>query len=696
MANTTGTKAKDVERILSALDGPSVLSLDVFDTALVRKTLRPRDTFRVLEEGAVHRHGEALRGLANARNEAERRVDATWRGRPSPDHLSRIWECVGEIHPACALHVEELREQELEIEAELLVTSGWCQDLFERSLAAGKKVLFLSDMYLPSERISAWLRREGYDGFEALYVSAETGASKHDGTLFRHVMAERGLHPSDIVHVGDQREADRDVPAGLGIRAFWCPPAREIVRKNAAFVHLNEFHFDARSVTAADRVTLGLGVRRWLAADGKQEDRESVGDLIGYQVLGPLQLSFVAWVLERARRYDLADLYFVARDAYITKLVFDEVAKHGFTNIRGHYLRASRVSLFVSHMAEVGPEAAVEDVFRELDYFGMKLTVGRHLVRLGLPAREFEDLVRSSELGSLDRVVDTEALRQAYMLLIREMGSRIREICESHQVAYERYSKELGVDEAERVGLVDNTSSGRTFLRLRELFERRNPGIQVVRGLYTYVPNEIIRLVRPGDSIEGWLYDFTDEGISSDDLSFRSIYEDSLLGAPEDSFVRAEDRGGRSEFVFHPGSGGESYDPYTRAIHDGALRFVRDHLETAGRLGVGAPSRSLAYAGFKRFCYSPTPAEGKYFRGRKIGDWTLGDQGSLYLVAPEPAWNTHSPVSLRADLRRSRWRSGFVATLPAALRRSLEVYEASKEPLQATLRWMERWRGGGS
>lgn len=685
-------------RVLRALKEAQCLSLDVFDTALLRKTFYPRDLYRFVEDEFVQRWGESLRGLANARLEAERRADraAAREGGGSPQHMVRIYEKLGRIHPAAAPHLDALRERELELESKMVVRNEWCHLLFREAKAMNKRVFFVSDMYLPSDRIAEWLEREGYVGYERLYVSAEAGASKYDGRLFERLLQDTGLGPSDFVHVGDAFEGDFSVPSKMGLSAFWFQASRERVLSTPRFSYLREFGHDSRFASRGDRLTLGLLAREELNhPEDPEPDAAVVGQRVGYQVLGPVQLSFVSWIVERARRLELEDVYFIARDAWITKRVFDAWAERGLTSARAHYLRASRVSAFISRMAEMTTEAAVDDIFSELAFFGMDLSVGRHLVRLGLDPHRLRERVESSSLGSLSRVVDSPELRQAYLRFILGLEDEIRERVESHREAYDRYLNELNVGGSRRVGVVDNTSSGRTFLRLRDAFKSRNPEFELIHGLYTYVPPEALRLLKPGDDVEGWLYNYTDEGISDIDLDFRSLYEDTMLSAPENSFVRAELKDGEVAFVSHPGPDIETYERFTRHVHDGALRFVHDFLDAAEG---DAPSRNLAYAGLKRFCYAPTPDEAEFFRGRPCGDWTFEDGDWSYLVPPTPRWMAFEPLSVRRDLQRAFWREGYMASLPPAMRNALEAYQTAKERLAPIrVRWARTLsRGPGS
>ena len=140
-----------------------VVAFDVFDTLIKRDVARPTDLFALL--GA---------DFAKARTQAEAEARAAKSGevtlaeiyaRPCLAGYDPAAECAAEI--ACAV-------------PNLPVLKA------ARALhAQGKRLYYISDMYLPKVQLDAMLAKCGYDFFDGGFVSADYGVQKRSGKLFR-------------------------------------------------------------------------------------------------------------------------------------------------------------------------------------------------------------------------------------------------------------------------------------------------------------------------------------------------------------------------------------------------------------------------------------------------------------------------------------------------------------------------------
>ena len=146
-----------------------VVAFDVFDTLIKRDVARPTDLFALL--GA---------DFAKARTQAEAEARAAKSGevtlaeiyaRPCLAGYDPAAECAAEI--ACAV-------------PNLPVLKA------ARALhAQGKRLYYISDMYLPKVQLDAMLAKCGYDFFDGGFVSADYGVQKRSGKLFRLFLQKR-------------------------------------------------------------------------------------------------------------------------------------------------------------------------------------------------------------------------------------------------------------------------------------------------------------------------------------------------------------------------------------------------------------------------------------------------------------------------------------------------------------------------
>jgi predicted HAD superfamily hydrolase len=81
-------------------------------------------------------------------------------------------------------------------------------------------IIFASDMYLPSQFILEQLKSHGFwSTGDELYVSSEWRASKANGRLFSKILESERLQATSLLHTGDRRDADCEIPLTMGIKS---------------------------------------------------------------------------------------------------------------------------------------------------------------------------------------------------------------------------------------------------------------------------------------------------------------------------------------------------------------------------------------------------------------------------------------------------------------------------------------------
>lgn len=213
----------------------SVASVDIFDTLLLRG-LKP-EPHRFLDMArrqrrALRAAGHALDldapALMHGRLEAARaaylhcRPVCGVREAAYADIAATLLYLLGiEAAPAT---VERLLEVELEYEAAVLRPNPVLVRILERARAAGRRVVCISDMYLPGARLRCLVDRHVRPGLiDRVYSSADFGYGKSSGLLYRAVLADLGVAAGAVAHCGDNFHADVRQAQAAGIRAVHVP-----------------------------------------------------------------------------------------------------------------------------------------------------------------------------------------------------------------------------------------------------------------------------------------------------------------------------------------------------------------------------------------------------------------------------------------------------------------------------------------
>ncbi len=177
------------------------ISFDVFDTLIFRNVSHPHDVFDVIEKKYNQSHLSC--SLSGFR---EYRISCEILASKKNDYYT-ISDIYNEMLERFSYNVvEELKKIEIETEIDMTYPASEMKNIFEEMKRAGKHVLIISDMYLHTETIAALLRKNGYDGWEEIYVSCDYRASKRDGKIFKIV--KQDIRSSNICHIGDNFLSD--------------------------------------------------------------------------------------------------------------------------------------------------------------------------------------------------------------------------------------------------------------------------------------------------------------------------------------------------------------------------------------------------------------------------------------------------------------------------------------------------------
>lgn len=207
--------AKDIKSLrIDQLDGIELVSFDIFDTLLHRSCGEPSAVFRIVEQIFLEENPVPGFSFHKERVEAERRA----RRKVGPNTEVTLDEIYREL-PFSSQDRAELME--LEIACEIAVCEpNWDVVRVYDAIRRNHTVVLASDMYLPQWVISEILRNCGIEGYDRLYLSSEYRLMKRNGALFKRVIDDYGVSPSNILHIGDHPLADWKAPKQLGMEAF--------------------------------------------------------------------------------------------------------------------------------------------------------------------------------------------------------------------------------------------------------------------------------------------------------------------------------------------------------------------------------------------------------------------------------------------------------------------------------------------
>ncbi|RYH10980.1 hypothetical protein [Tropicimonas sp. IMCC6043] len=635
-----------------------VVTFDVFDTLLHRKVRAPVDVFELVrlkafESDFALQHQAFLDGYAAARRDAERAARRAREARSGDTEirLDEIFAQMRDDHDLPDALVRFLKATELSLEDTLLFASPEGLERYTAARTAGRKLGFLSDMYLPSEWILGKLERAGFQGATELplFVSGEHRVTKRSGQLYRLAAAAQDwpLSPAWL-HVGDNRRADVEMADGLGLRtefATWADVANTAQPEESTF---------GGNAVAAIAGFAECRPSRIFQPEGTLEQ-------IGYRSFGPLLFGFTLWLAWQSRRLSLGKLLFIARDGRLPFRLFEMIrSSAGCDAVEAEYFYMSRQVGYLTGMREWDSEQT-----RRITIGRRPKSARRSFGAVGLDAVDhLEELARFG-IEDIDRPVApseswrvAKALDAVHMEVLQKNASARADLQTYYQQA-------LG--DAKRVGFVDIGWVG----NIQRLFANSltEPGDRDrLIGLYLgMLPgaafNEARGLQMEGFMTSGPERDRVQAALHAGGLQLLEF----AMTADHGTTVGLErDSDGRIVAVLETPSREEvEYAGKAMRVQQGITRFVEEHLYLLDHFSPETLARQCWGEPLLRLVEHPTPEEARALAGLTHSDALGSNSERLPLVVPLTGWRRHLPSQRRQACTASYWKGGFDALCPA-------------------------------
>lgn len=494
-----------------------VVAFDIFDTLLVRPLLNPDHTKKLvsLQLNAQEKEAfEAYRVMAESQSRNKKGKDVG---------LDEIYVEFTSLSGLSTGQVEAIRNIEEKVEIASVSPRPEVVELIAIAKDAGKRVVLISDMFLPKVTVEAMLENNGVTGWDRLYLSSDCGVRKDSGKLYELMMQQENVEGKEVVMIGDNERSDLQLPSDFfGIRCIHLFRANDMARSLPAYEH-----YVSAEVAGSDinnELTLGLLVKQNLnkIADFHENDINLFGTdprQIGYNVVGPVVLAFCQWLITQSKADNVNRLYFLAREGKLIKQVYDAWSASIPNAPKSYYLQVSRRAVNVPNIV------SFDDVklIAQGDYFPNK--IGSFLFeRFGLALSE----LRWNEIYSKGLWRESDALEirnkniQHLEPLLQFLLPDILNEAKEEKRAMMRYLKESEFTSGGSIAVVDVGYSGTIQKSLNRLV------VDPVHGYYFATADNIREGMAPlaisrGCYVNESIPVFNDSRIFSDSFSLEKL-----------------------------------------------------------------------------------------------------------------------------------------------------------------------------
>jgi predicted HAD superfamily hydrolase len=222
------------DRIESLMPAKGILSLDVFDTLLLRDDSSELTRFIEIGSYMAESAGNinpidafiARHMATKASYRAGRVVNGSREGSLTDIHrtASRLLGRGDEM-------TETFIETELDYETGRLQVNHLLLDYVCTHCEMGGRIILVSDMYMHADQIERLISKMGVDTrlFEQIFSSADSKVSKASGGIFSLIEKSLDMKTDDFLHIGDSLNGDFQKPLMHGWKALHLPiPHAEI------------------------------------------------------------------------------------------------------------------------------------------------------------------------------------------------------------------------------------------------------------------------------------------------------------------------------------------------------------------------------------------------------------------------------------------------------------------------------------
>lgn len=413
------------EEIKKIIDNKEVVSFDIFDTLLFRNIYKPTDIFKIMEKeiseeyGVENFHDLRISAEAESRNEKNK-------GESSLDEIYAV------VENKIGKDATKIKNRELELELEFICANPFMKEIFDYAVKKKKKIILISDMYLPSSVIEQLLKKAGYKKVP-IYMSNEYRANKGTKKIYQVVFEKEKIKKDSWVHIGDNKHCDYKMPKEFGIDAI----LYENIRSK-----------DEQKEPETIEASIIRGIQNNYLYNGNEL---SYWERFGVLYASPIYYGFTNWLFRLTQKRD--NLYFLARDGYIVKKVYDEFKNKYGTKIDTYYLYGSRKTIYLPALLHRTKDEMLNTLVVLTNDYDVKTTIEHILKSMGLDCEDYQEEL--SIFGfTKDSVLDKNNFHQVRKF-VKHIYDDIEKKLEEQEKIVLEYLKQEGVCNYNKINIMD-------------------------------------------------------------------------------------------------------------------------------------------------------------------------------------------------------------------------------------------------
>lgn len=333
--------ADEIKKYLTEHRNVKVISFDIFNTVLFRYVNKPEDVFEEAGKLLNLPLGITAEDYKYIRMQTQKTIQD--KKKLTDGTFEVNLEEIANVLPAWingreAINAEVQAEKALDFgNPEIVNFITWLEE-------KGYRIIYVSDMYLSAEQIETILATAKVPK-HTIFVSNEFDFDKKSGQLFQKVLDLENLNAFQMLHIGDNFEADILGAEKCGIKAF----------------HYKAPYSDATAGLTMEEFVLGEGwtnknILRHIAGELGASFSEEMDKwhALGAQMIGPLLVYFMGWLFEQITLHKDEMLLFFMREGSFFQKAWQIYNGYYGIGIETKLVFASRRALLLPSMEQFG------------------------------------------------------------------------------------------------------------------------------------------------------------------------------------------------------------------------------------------------------------------------------------------------------------------------------------------------------
>jgi HAD superfamily hydrolase (TIGR01549 family) len=647
-------------KLLNLINQAEYVSFDIFDTLIFRNVSTPTDIFTIVKEVYEKKYTKLNFNYPITRIKAEKKARAYMLNESNHnevrlDEIYKILVSWGVDEDTCN------KLMQLEIDTELVFTkrNKYIYSFYKYCIQKNKKVIVTSDIYLSLSTIMDILKNNGYVYFYKVYLSSEIRKNKSTGSLYEYIINDLEVGPAKILHIGDNIYSDISVAKKLGIKTY------HYERTNTSSLNLklkNQFRIIKNRLGLANNVQIVESIYKSLISNkfslnNDIQNNSSSNEFwyqFGYTYIGILYYGFTKWLIRETRNNNIDHIYFLSRDGYIIKIVYDLLTKDNKNRLPSKYVYASRRAFNIPGIEKMDRSA--------LDFlisYCYGLNVAQILERINLKPENYIKEIRATGFTNKFNVIKSKTDEAKLEDLFMSIFSHVKNVAIKEKELIYNYFNQENLFNSSHVAVVDLGWHGTLQNSLTKLLKTFNANTQLTGYYYGTFGKAKPFIKRNQLKTNSYLFNF---GLPRKFYLFAKFNINLLEfihSAPHGSVIHFK-KNGKTIIPIFDKDFSKSRRVKVKQLQDGAIDFIKD-IAILNKFNDFEIPIETAIKPLQHVLENPT-----YIEATKLGDieYTegFGDKYiKKYLAKPSHSTNFFAgQIANLNSFKASPWKTGYL------------------------------------